>query len=74
MCIGNIRSGVESLCACRITHNRQDFSKALHYFGIIFFFALGAGAGSRLILFLGLRTIWVSCLLLLAGFILMLIP
>lgn len=74
MCIGNIRSGVESLCACRITHNRQDFSKALHYFGIIFFFALGAGVGSRLILFLGLRAIWVSCLLLLAGFILMLIP
>lgn len=74
MCIGNIRSGVESLCACRITHERQALSRAAQYFGIIFCFAIGAGAGSRLILLLGLRAIWASCLLLLAGFVLMLIP
>lgn len=74
MCIGNIRSGVESLCACRITHERQALSRAAQYFGIIFCFALGAGTGSRLILLLGMRAIWASCLLLLAGFVLMMIP
>lgn len=73
MCIGNIRSGMESLCAYRKTHNKETLYKASHYFGVIFLFAFGAGLGSRFIALFGLRTIWVSCLLLLVSFLLMFI-
>lgn len=73
MCIGNIRSGMESLCAYHKTHNRETLYKASHYFGIILLFALGAGLGSRFIALWGLHTIWASCLLLLISFLLMFI-
>lgn len=71
MCIGNLRSGMEALCSYRQNHNRQMLYKSFHYFGIIFLFALGAGIGSRFIPILGMHTIWISCLLLLVGFIVM---
>ena len=74
MCIGNLRSGVEALYTGSVTHNRKKLAKAGHYFGIIFFFGIGAGIGSCLIPFLGMRTIWASCALLVASFVLMLIP
>ena len=73
MCIGNIRSGMESLCAYHKTHNKETLYKASHYFGVILLFALGAGLGSRFIALWGLHTIWASCLLLLISFLLMFI-
>lgn len=73
MCIGNIRSGMESLCAYHQTHNSKTLHKAAHYFGVIFLFALGAGLGGQLIVRFGLRAIWFSCLLLLVSFSLMFI-
>ena len=73
MCIGNIRSGMESLCAYHKTHNRKTLFKSFHYFGVILLFALGAGLGSRFILLFGMKTIWLSCLLLLVSFSLMFI-
>lgn len=73
MCIGNIRSGMESLCAYHQTHQKHILYKALHYFGVIFLFAFGAGFGSRLIFLYGLHTIWTSCFLLLISFFLMFI-
>lgn len=71
MCIGNLRSGMEALCSYQQNHNEQMLYKSFHYFGIIFLFALGAGIGSRFIPILGMRTIWISCLLLIVGFIVM---
>lgn len=73
MCIGNIRSGMESLCAYHKTHNRDTLYKASHYFGVIFLFASGAGLGSCFIPLWGLKTIWASCLLLMVSFLLMFI-
>ena len=73
MCIGNLRSGMDSLCAYRRTHNREILYKASHYFGIIFLFAIGAGIGSLFIPVLGMHTIWLSCGLLLISFLLMFI-
>lgn len=73
MCIGNLRSGMESLCAYGKTRNKRILYKAFHYFGVIFLFALGAGLGSRLIMAWGLKTIWASCVLLLVSFSLMFI-
>lgn len=71
MCIGDLRSGMEALCAYGLTRQPAALRKALHYFGIIGLFALGAGLGSWLLPLWGLRTIWASCLLLLVSFVLM---
>ena len=73
MCIGNIRSGMEALCAYRQSHNRQILYKAFHYFGIIILFAFGAGIGSILIPVFNLQTIWFSSFLLMVVFFLMFI-
>lgn len=73
MCIGNLRSGMESLCTYQRTKNKKMLHKAVRYFGVIFLFGLGSGICSLLILKLHLHTIWISCLLLLVSFSLMFI-
>ena len=64
MCIGNLRSGTESLSQFLRNKEQASLTKALHFFGIILFFAIGAGAGGVLSNVLYTRTIWVSPLLL----------
>lgn len=64
MCIGNMRSGTESLSHFIRNKDRAALTKALHFFGIILFFAIGAGVGGVLSNVLYTRTIWVSPLLL----------
>ena len=71
MCIGNLRSGMDSFCAWLVGGNTKAFGKALHYFAIIFLFALGAGLGSLALAPMGSRAIWLSCLLLFISFCLM---
>ena len=66
MCIGNLRSGTESLSKYLRNKDRAFLLKALHYFGIILFFALGAGAGGILSDLFSIRAIWASPLLLTA--------
>mgnify|MGYP000281882381 CR=1 FL=1 len=73
MCIGNLRSGMESLCAYFKTRNKDVLIKSMHYFGVILLFAFGAGIGGHLLPRFGMRTIWLSCLLLLVSFLLMFI-
>ena len=68
MCIGNLRSGMESLCAFLRTGDRQERRKARLYFFLIFLFALGAEAGSLAAELLDLPAIWLSCVLLAVGF------
>ena len=48
MCIGNIRSEIESLSAYLKTHNHKLLDQTYRYLGIILIFALGAGAGFKL--------------------------
>ena len=64
MCIGNLRSGMESLCAFLRTGDAQERKKARLYFLVILLFALGAEAGSLAVELLDLPAIWLSCLLL----------
>ena len=71
MCIGNLRSGMDSLCAWLVGGSAKAFGKAMHYFAIIFLFALGAGLGSLALAPMGSRAIWLSCLLLFISFCLM---
>ena len=73
MCIGNIRSGMEAFCLFVRTQDRLTLQKAAAYFGVIVLFALGAGVGGVLLSYFGLKTIWISCLLLVIGFFLMFI-
>ena len=61
MCIGNLRSGMDSLVGFGHTHDKKVLWKALHYFGVIFVFALGAGVGAQCVGIFGEKTIWLSC-------------
>lgn len=71
MCIGNLRSGTESLSQYLRTKDRKALRKALHFFGIILIFAIGAGLGGILSGVLGIRTIWISVAILLTVILMM---
>ena len=71
MCIGNMRSGTEALCAYIHTHDKVILRKAGTYFGVILVFAIGAGIGSFVTSHIGIRSIWISCALLLISFVMM---
>ena len=73
MCIGNMRSGTEALCAYFHTRDKEILRKALTYFGVVLLFALGAGIGSIATLHWGAGTIWLSCGLLTVSFLIMII-
>ena len=71
MCIGNMRSGTEALCAYLHTRDKEILHQALTYFGVVLLFALGAGIGSIATLHWGAGTIWLSCGLLTVSFLIM---
>lgn len=71
MCIGNLRSGMEAVSIYIRERNPEQLRRSAHYFGVILMFALGAGIGGNLSLRFGIRTIWISCFLLLISFFLM---
>lgn len=73
MCIGNIRSGMDSLYAYMRTRDKDILQKTMCYFGIIFLFACGAGIGEYFIQFMGAHTIWLSCGFLFISFMFMFI-
>ena len=73
MCIGNLRSGVEAMCMYHQTGDIQLRRKALRYYGVIILFAVGAGIGGVCVRLLALKTIWISCILLIIGFCMMFI-
>ena len=64
MCIGNLRSGTESLSRYLRSGDRESLNKALHFFGIIVVFAFGAGVGGVLSAVWGIKTILISSALL----------
>lgn len=71
MCIGNLRSGTESFSVYIRERQPGALKKALHYYGIILIFAIGAGVGGVCSGAVGVRSIWVSCALLVAACIMM---
>ena len=71
MCIGNLRSGTESFSRFLRDRDRESLYKALHFFGIIVIFALGAGVGGVISARLGLGTIWLSVMLLVIAALMM---
>lgn len=73
MCIGNMRSGMESLVAYFRSRDHETLVKSLTYFGVIGVFAAGAGIGSVLSQTIDHGIIWVCCGLLSVSFFLMFI-
>lgn len=71
MCIGNLRSGTESLSVFMREKQPGALKKAVHYYGIIFIFAVGAGAGGICSKQIGIHAIWASCVLLFIACLLM---
>ena len=71
MCIGNLRSGTDALSVFVRTGNKTSLKKAGYYFGIILFFAIGAGIGGNLSMLFGIHTIWISSALLSISVLLM---
>ncbi len=71
MCIGNLRSGTESLSVYIREKQPGALRKALHYYGIIAIFAIGAGIGGVCSQNVGIHSIWVSCALLAAVCVMM---
>ncbi|MDD3230142.1 MAG: YoaK family protein [Oscillospiraceae bacterium] len=64
MCIGNLRSGIESLSQYLRIRDKNLLFRTLHYFGIIFIFAMGSGIGGIASSVMGIHTIWISAALL----------
>ena len=71
MCIGNLRSGTAALSVWCREKKPEQLEQALYYFGIILFFAVGAGIGGNLSVRYGFHVIWISGGLLLISFLLM---
>lgn len=71
MCIGNIRSGTEALCAYYHTKNLNNLKDSVEYFAIILMFAFGAGFGSFFAKTCGIKSIWISCIFLITSFCIM---
>lgn len=71
MCIGNMRSATECLCKYLITKQPELRKKSLHYYFIIFIFAVGAACGAILTGYIGEYAIWIPGALLFIGFLMM---
>ena len=57
-----------NLCAYGKTKDKKILRKSGYYFGIIFLFAVGAALGGHMIGYIGAKTIWISCTILLISF------
>lgn len=73
MCIGNLRGGVDSLCAYLDTGDSAHQKKAVWYFAVILIFAAGAGLGGLLAGWFSVRAVWACPLLLSVSFAMMFI-
>lgn len=71
MCIGNLRSGTAAFSMYLREKRPEQLRQALYYFGIILFFAIGAGIGGNLSLHYGIHMIWVSAACLTVSFLMM---
>ena len=71
MCIGNLRSGTESLSHYLRNKDKEALYKALHYYGIIIIFAIGAGIGGVLSNVWGIKTILISTIILASVIVMM---
>ncbi len=68
MCTGNLRSCTENLFGYINTKDKEYLKKAIVYFCVIIFFILGAILGAICSKSLGIKSIWITCVLLLSAY------
>ena len=73
MCIGNLRSAMESISDYCFNKNRKSLRKGFLYLSVILFFVLGAVAGNFFVKLIGERAIFICCIILLIAFFIMFI-
>mgnify|MGYP001489610575 FL=1 len=73
MCIGNLRSGTQNLCNFIRKKDKEDFKKAVLYYGIIVCFVTGAVIGNFFIHMFHERAILCCSVVLFFAFFLMFI-
>lgn len=73
MCIGNLRTATQSVCDYWHTKDKEAVKRGGFYYGIIGVFVMGAIIGNRCVSLWAEKAILVSCLLMLAGFLMMFI-
>lgn len=71
MCIGNLRGGTAAFSVYLREKKPEQLRQSLYYFGVILFFAVGAGIGGNLSAKYGVQMIWFSCGLLFVSFLMM---
>lgn len=71
MCIGNLRSGTESLCQFMYGGEPGALRRTMLYYGVILCFLAGAIVGNFSVKLLGERSMLVCCGILLAAFLMM---
>lgn len=64
MCTGNLRSGTENLFKYIDTKDSEFLSKSAIYFSVILFFILGAAIGALCSNLIGIKSIWITCIML----------
>lgn len=71
MCTGNLRSGTENLFTYLDTKNKDSLRKSLIYFFVILFFIIGAIIGTICSVYIGIRSIWLTCIIMLSAYLIM---
>ncbi|MDO4293635.1 MAG: YoaK family protein [Eubacteriales bacterium] len=73
MCIGNLRSATDLLCAYTETKDRKLRQKSLQYYFFIFVFACGATLGGLVTRLIGVRAVWICAAGLMVSFLILFI-
>ncbi len=71
MCTGNLRSGTENLFKYIDTRQKEYLYKSAIYFSVILFFIIGAVIGTISSLIIGIKAIWLTCLMLVFTYFIM---
>lgn len=71
MCTGNLRSGTELLFSAVLLKDKRFLKRSMQYYGIIFFFIVGAFAQGVVSKFIGVESVLIASAILVIPFILM---
>ncbi len=71
MCIGNLRSATQQMCEYAETKKKDHLKKGMLYYGIIFFFVVGAVLGNICVKYLFERALLICTAILWIAFVMM---
>lgn len=71
MCIGNLRSATQHMCSYANTKDKEYIKKGLLYYGIIFFFVIGAVIGNACVEMFVEKALLIASAILAVAFVMM---